>query len=108
MEGSRDQFFSRAGLATDQHGCVGSRDRLHLAQNASQGSAHADDLLEIVLGPNLFFEVELFLRQLVSQIYDLCKAEGILHGNGYLIGDRFEEISIRLGKYTFAPARDDE
>ena len=67
MKGSRYQLLSRAGFAANQNRCVGSRDRLHFAQNSFEGNAVADDLPEIVLSLNLFLEVEFFFRQSVAR-----------------------------------------
>src|SRR5438132_886323 len=46
VDGARDRFLPRAGLAEDEHGRVGRCDGLHLLEDISEKTALADDFLE--------------------------------------------------------------
>ena len=51
VDGARDQFFSGAGFAQDQHRGIGRRNHFHLSHDPLHGRAGSDNLLEVVLGP---------------------------------------------------------
>src|SRR5436305_601338 len=68
VQGPRDQFLARARLAPDEHGRIGRRDRLDLSQDPPQRHALADDLLEVVLSADLFFQVHLLARELLLKL----------------------------------------
>src|SRR5262249_31772528 len=105
VQGSRDQFFSGSGLTANQDGCIGRRYRLNFLEHPFERFAVADDLIEVVFRPNLFFEIKLFLRKLVSQIDDLSETEGVLNRNRNLICHRLQEIGVGLRKNGFSTAR---
>ncbi len=94
VKGPGDELLARAGLAADQDGRAGGRDRLDLREHPAQGGALPDDLAEIVLGAGFLFQVGLLLRELVLESLDLLEGEGILDGEGDLIGDELEEADV--------------
>ena len=53
MNRSSHQFFSSAGFSEDEHSGRARRNCLYLLQNAGQGWAGADDLLQIKLPLNV-------------------------------------------------------
>src|SRR6185295_16938298 len=68
---ARDQFLPSSGLPINQYGGIGGRHGLDFLEHTSQGGAATDDLLEIQLAADLFFQVDLFPRQLILQFSDL-------------------------------------
>ena len=73
VDRARDQFLAGARLALNQHRRIGRRDDLDLLQHLPERRALADDLLEVVLGADLVFEVELLGAQLLLQLRDLLE-----------------------------------
>ena len=104
VDGARDEFLAGARLALDQHGGIGGGHGLHLAEDALERRAFADDLLEVVLGADFLFEVELLLRQLVLELGDLLIGQSVLDGDGDLVGDQSEQVHVLLRKCPFAQA----
>src|SRR5262249_51609183 len=92
MEGAGDELLAGAGLATDQHGGIRRGDGFDRLQHPAQGGVRADDLAEVVLGADLFLEVNLLLVQLVLERLDLFEGQGVLYGHGYLVGNVLEEF----------------
>ena len=94
VQRTRDQFLAGAGLAEDEHRRVGRRHRLDLMEDALQRRRVADDLLEVVLGPDLVLEVHLLRRKPVSQVGDLLIRERILDQERDLLRHRGEELRL--------------
>ena len=95
VHGSGDQFLARAGFAADQDGGVGGRDRLDLLQDLAQGGALADDVAEVVLGADFLLQIRLLLGELVLERLDLLERQGVLDGDGHLVGDELQEVHVR-------------
>jgi len=68
VNGAGDKFLSGACLAEQQHGGVYRGDGLHKLQHQPECRAVADDLIEVQLAADLVFEVELLLREFVSEV----------------------------------------
>src|SRR5260370_41938570 len=85
MDGARDQFLPRAGLAEDEHGRVGRRYRLHLLEAVSERAALADDFPERVLGADLALEVEALLGELLRELGNLLERA--------TVGDRHRDLA---------------
>src|SRR5262245_46410232 len=49
MNGTRDQFLARAGLAPDEHSCLGWGHSLHLLQHVTERGAVPHDVLKVAL-----------------------------------------------------------
>ena len=64
----------------------------------------ADDLIEIELGSDFVFQVELFLGKLVLQFADLLERERVFNGNGDLDRDLNHQLQIRLREGVNVPA----
>jgi hypothetical protein len=54
----------------------------------------ADDMVEVQFGADLFFEVEVLLRELVLQFRNLPVRKGIFDRERYLTGDPSQEIEL--------------
>src|SRR5579862_6416421 len=77
VNGARDQLLPRSGLAVDDDGGVGGRHGLDLVQDLLQRRRLPDDLLEVVVGADLVFEIDLLRRELVLQLRDLLERERV-------------------------------
>ena len=73
VDRASDELLACAGFPLNQRSGVGRRDGLHLLQDALQRCALPDDLLEVVLGADLVFEVELLFGKLLLEVVDLSK-----------------------------------
>ncbi len=80
----RDELLARAGLAEQQDAGIGRGHRGDLAQDAFQRPAFADDLSEMLGAADLFFEIDIFVREAVFERGNLAKRERILERNGDL------------------------
>ena len=70
--------------------------------------AVADDLIEVHLAANLFFEIELLLGELVFELGDFPICQGVFDGDGDLLCDVREQFHVVFGKRVFSSARDVE
>src|SRR5438094_2931179 len=95
VDGARDQFLSRAGLAEDEHGRVGRRDGLHLLEDVSERAALADDFPERVLGADLALEVDALLGEPFRELGDLPECERVGDRHRHLAGDRLDHRDRR-------------
>ena len=95
VDGARHQFLAGAGFAVDQHGGIGGRHGLHLLEHGLQRAALADDFLEAVVGADLVFQVDLFLRQAGVELFDALVGEGVIERDGHLAGHLREEAAGR-------------
>ena len=80
----------------------GGSDGLDLLQHAPQRGALADDLLEVVLRADFFFQVELFLGQSLLEFGDLAIGLRIFHGNRDLVGDLAQQLDLFRSKGILA------
>jgi hypothetical protein len=95
---TRDEFLSRSGLAEQQHRGITWRDCLDQLQDLPQCGTVADDLIEVHLAANLFFEIKLLLGELFFEFGDLTVRQGIFKGNGDLARRLAEELDILVLK----------
>src|SRR4030095_10740063 len=95
------EFLSRSGLAEQQHRGITGRDCLDQLQDLSECGAVADDLMEVHLARNLFFEIKLLLGQLVFELRNLLAREGVLQHQRYLTANPGHESklirTVRIG-----------
>ncbi len=96
MKGAGNQFLARAGFAMNEHGGLGRSDRLDILQDAPQGDALSDNFLEIVVGPNLLFQVDLLFFQLLLEALYAVERQGILEGDRNLLGEALQKIEVRI------------
>ena len=94
VQGAGDQFLARARLPANEHGGVGGGDRLDLLQDPAQRGALPDDLLEVMSGADLLFQVDLLLRELVLEGCDLAIRQRVLDRHGHLVGDPGQEFQV--------------
>jgi len=49
-----------------------------------------------VFGADLFLQIDLFLGQLLLEFFDTLEGQGVLDGDGHLVGDELQEIQVRV------------
>ena len=104
VDGAGDELLPGPSLAENENRRGRGSDGLYLAQDALQERVPADDLFEVVLGADLAFEVALLLRQLAVEHGDLAEGEGVVHGDGRLVGHLRQQVKViaREGGLAFA------
>src|SRR5688572_25347904 len=101
---TRDQFLTSSGLAQQQHRGITWRDCLDQLQHLPECRAVADNLIEVHLAANLFFEIELLLREPIFESRYLAVGEGVLDGDRYLPGDVRQQLHVFFRESTFTAA----
>src|SRR5262245_16640051 len=94
MNRAGDQFLTRARLSADQNSGIGRRDSFDLLEYALERRACADQLLEVVFGPDLVFEVEFFAGEPVLERIDFEISQRIFNSDGDLPGDLLEQLPV--------------
>src|SRR6185503_19229413 len=94
VDRTRDELFSGSGLAEQQHRGITRRDCLDQLQDLSECGTVADDLIEVHLAANLFFEIKLLLGELFFEFGDLTVGQGIFQGDGDLTRRLAEELDL--------------
>src|ERR1700730_10934801 len=98
MNGTRNQFFSRARLAINQHCRIRRRYGPHSFENSAQRSTISDDLRKIHFRADFVFQIELFLRELLFEFPNLAVGKCILDRECKLVCNLAEETDISLTK----------
>jgi hypothetical protein len=91
VNGAGYELLACAGFALNEHRGAGGSDRLHLLENAAERRAIPDDLPEVVPGADFLLQVGVLLGELVVQRIDLLEGNGVLDGNGHLVGNELQE-----------------
>src|SRR5262249_10206449 len=65
-----------------------------ILQDAFEHPTTADDLFEVVLTANLFFEIQLLFLELVLQRLDLVIGKRVFDGDGNLVRHLFEQLAV--------------
>src|SRR5262249_15318520 len=73
---------------------IGRGDDFDLLERAGERRTLADDLGEIELTLNLFFQVDLFAGQFVLQRFDLFEGQRVFDRDGDLTGDLAEQFRV--------------
>ena len=81
MQSARNELFTTAGFALDQHRGVSGGHGLQAACGR-RIEAIASDLLEVKFIADLILQVKLLLGQLLSDLRDLLIGECVVDGNG--------------------------
>ncbi len=96
MNGSRNQFFSRARFPINENRrirrCYGS----HFFEDSAQRCASSDDLGKIHFRADFIFQIEFFLRELLFQFPNLAVGKCILDGESNLVCNLAKETDISL------------
>jgi hypothetical protein len=86
--------LARTGLAADEHSRLGGGDGLHLLEHAAQRGAVPHDVLKVALAADLVFQIQFLLSELVLEGGDLAIGEGVVDGDGHLVGDLGQERDL--------------
>ena len=94
-----DEIDTVAGLCLVRciHGIV-------IAARVAVCDAVANDLIEVHLAANLFFEIKLLLRQLVLERGDLSVGQRVLDSDRHLLGDLRKQFHVFFGESVFTAA----
>ncbi len=104
VDGASDELFAGAGFAENEHGGVTWRGEFNLTQSALDDRAFADDLLEIKLAANFFFQIKFFNGEAVLERIDFLEGQSVFDGDGNLCGDAIEEFGVIFGERVEAAA----
>src|SRR5260370_18539234 len=96
MNGTRNQFLSRARLSINQHGRVRRRYDSHSFEDSAQRSTISDDLDKIHFRADFIFQIEFFLRELLFQFPNLAVGKRILDGECNLFCNLAKQTDISL------------
>ncbi len=66
----------------------------------------ADDLLEVVLGPDFVLEIQLLFVQLFLQLRDFPVRKAVFHGDRNLLRHLAQELDFLLSERLFAKPSD--
>jgi len=105
VDGARDQLLAGARLAGDQHGGVGRRHALDVAQDLQQGRARADHLDDVVLGPDLLLQIDVLALEPRLQRRDLLVGFHVLDGHGHLVRHFLQKDRVGHGVLSERGAR---
>src|SRR5260370_15158931 len=94
MNGTRNQFFSRARLPVNQHCRIRRRYGSHSFEYSAQRSTISDDLRKIHFRADFILQIEFFLRELLFQFTNLSVGKCILDGEGILVCNLVKETNI--------------
>ena len=81
-----DEFLAGAGFAEDEHGGVGGRDQINLADDLPEGRALADEIAEGFGFDNFFLKIGVLLFELRFQALDFLEGARVGDGAGDVIG----------------------
>ena len=104
VNGARQQLLAGSGFALDEHGGVGGRHGLNLAQHVAQAGAFAHDVFKAVLEVDFIFEILLFLGEAIAQFGDLFKGQRVVDGHGHLAGYLGQHFGVVLRKCVLIAA----
>src|SRR5229473_4960624 len=96
MNGTRDQFLSRACLPVNQHRRIRRRNGSHVFEDFAQRSAISDDLGKIHFRADFIFQIQLFFGELLFKLPNLAVGKRILDGESNLVRNLAEETDISL------------
>ena len=81
VNGARHQFLAGAALASDEHGGVGRRHEIDLAQRLLDSGAAADDAVVIAVDADLLLQIGVFQFQFLAQpVYLFVRGAQLLVG----------------------------
>ena len=96
MNGSRNEFFTSACLAMQQHSRVGWRDDGNLIQHFAERGAFANDVFKAVFRPDFRFEVQPFFFETSRRCVQASMCKRIIQCERYLNADLRQQIQVLL------------
>src|SRR5262245_37349135 len=82
-----DQLLTGSRLTLDKNDGIGRRDYFDLFQYLFERTALADDVVEVLLGPNFVLEIQLLFVELLGQFGDPSIGESVLNRDRNLLPD---------------------
>src|SRR5208282_5209643 len=74
-----EQFLAGPGLAVKEHRRLSGGDNRNLIQHFAKGGTFADDVLEVVFGADLRFEVQALFLQAIPGLRDASISNGVVN-----------------------------
>src|SRR5580704_623015 len=102
VNGARDQLLACTCLPQQQDGIVAGGDRFNELQDVFQRGAVSDDVFEVHLAADFFFEIELLLGELVFELRNLAVCQRIFNGDGDLACGLCQKVDVVLGERSFS------
>src|SRR5260370_14348897 len=93
-----DHFFASTRFALYENCRIRRRNDSNTIEHSLQRLTVSDDLFEIVLKPNLVFQIERLLRQSIPGLSYLLVVQSILYADGYLRRDLCKEPDVSLAE----------
>src|SRR5215831_5325922 len=100
MNRARNEFFARSSLPVNQHRAIRAGNSFDLPEDRVERLATADNVFEPVLAPDLVFQIQLLLRELILEVRDLAVCDRIFDSDRHLAGDLSKESDL-LGSKGF-------
>src|SRR5258707_11670761 len=96
VNGAGDHFFASTCLALNEDRRIRRRNDSNALEHSFQRLTISNDLFEIVLKPDLVFQVERLFRQPIPGLRYLLVVQSILYADGYLLPYLFKESDVSL------------
>src|ERR1700735_1848517 len=81
MNGTRNQFLSRAGFTEKQNRRVTGSHGFHQIQNMAESRTLSPDSFKVHLAADFIFQIEPFLRDFVLEFGDFTIRQRVLHAD---------------------------
>ena len=104
---SGDQFLACPSVSPYEDRRIRGRDLFDLSEHGHDALTLADDLLEIVLGLDLFTKVEILSLKSILELCDLRKELRVLDRNGCLVGKDRQPLEFLFTQRPSPEHRDD-
>src|SRR3984885_6861566 len=99
-----DHFLASSRLALYENCRIRRRNDSNAIEHGFQRFTVSDDLFEIVLKPDLVFQIERLLRQSIPGLSYLLVVQSILYADGYLRRDLRKEPDVSLAERILIPS----
>src|SRR5581483_224890 len=94
MHGTSKYLLAGTGFSEYQDGGIAGSNGFGIDQGPLDGGAFADDFLEVQLGADLLFQIELLLRELVLELRNFLVSARVFEGRCDVIGDLNQQIGL--------------
>src|ERR1700733_4956624 len=103
-----DHFLASSRLALYENCRIRRRNDSNAIEHGFQRFTVSDDLFEIVLKPDLVFQIERLLRQSIPGLSYLLVVQSILYADGYLCRDLCKESDVSLTEVRLLPSSESQ
>src|SRR5215475_14428032 len=107
MNGPGNKFLAGTSFSVKQDGGIGGRNDRHLLEYFFEGGTSANNVLEVIFGADLRFQVCSLVLQLISRCIQPTVGQCIVDGQRDLTANLREQIQICLGEAVLFPTPED-